>query len=387
MIGGGVVGLSVARELASRGVRVTLVEREAARPEARGGAATWASMGVLTAPTAGKSSLQRLQSLGHRTYPALARALEDETGIDVGYRVPGSLHLKSELPPSPVRAKLERRYHGAGLSARWIDEEELRGRYPAIAGRFRAALHVEEEALVNPRALGSALRSSCERRGVVFREGAGEARVHGTHVSEVHLEDGERISGAVVIVTAGAWSRRVLAGGDGPELPVRPIRGQVVEVASTWPEGPNLRYESAALRREYHIVARESGLAWIGSTVEDVGFDPSVTEAGIEELFTAAREVFPEIERGRLTRAFSGLRPQALRPGGPFVGRLPGRADIWVDTGHYRSGILTGPASAVLLVEEMLGEATPGERISGEQNTPGGRELGGRGLGAFRVER
>ncbi len=365
VLGGGVLGLSVARELAARGAHATLVERDV--PEqgqaSRGGAATRASLGVLTAPTSGKSPFKRLQGLGHRTYPALARTLLEETGIDIGYRVTGSLHLKPALPTAVTRSKVERIYREAGLEARWVQGEDLRVLAPGLldgtAACFPIALHVRDEAIVHPPALASALRASCERRGVVIREGVGEARLRGSEHSEVELPGGEVLSSAGVILTAGSWSRLALAASGFQGLAVRPIRGQAIEVSFPYPECPNLRFEPPAARKEYHIVSKGSGRAWIGSTVEDAGFDAGVTKSGVEELLLAARYVLPGIGEKDVVRAWAGLRPQALRVGGPFLGRLPGCREVWVACGHYRSGILTGPASASLLVREIFGEEIP----------------------------
>jgi glycine oxidase len=162
-----------------------------------------------------------------------------------------------------------------------------------------------------------------------------------------------------VVLTAGAWSSTLIEDRSGHDLSVRPVRGQAIEVRSAWSAGPNLRFEVPGAETEYHAIAKGAGRAWVGSTVEDVGFDARVTETGIQELLRAARTVLPGLRESDVLESRVGLRPQARRPGGPFLGPLPGFKNVWVACGHYRSGIHTGPISASLLVREMLGEETP----------------------------
>ncbi len=379
VLGGGVMGLSVARELAQRGVKVTLIEKGSISADTQG-AATWASLGVLGASTGGRSPWKRLQSYGYRTYPALAVGLLAETGMDIGYSVRGSLHLKSELPRVGTQVRAERLYREAGLEAKWLASKELSELVPGLFDRedssFRAAFYIASEAIVHPPSLARALKASCERRGVRLRERSGEARLAGTDDAFVEVA-GERIGGVGVVLCAGCWSRLASNSMGYSGVPIRAVRGQAIEVPMDRPSCPNLRFESPSLRREYQIVSKGNGLAWVGSTVEDAGFDPCVTSAGLRELIEAARRVLPDLREKDIVRSWAGLRPQALRPGGPFLGRVPGWKNVWVASGHYRSGILTGPASARLLVQDILGEEIL------EEETGFDREA----LAAFRVER
>lgn len=360
VVGGGVVGLSVARELAGRGENVTLVERGGFSAEASGGASSWAALGVLSLPKSGESALGRLHALAYRRYPALARSLLDETQIDIGYRVPGALHLERHLPAIAARAKIENAYRRAGFRARWLGAEELRELAPAVAGDFIAALHLPEEAVVHPPDLVRALHVSCRLRGVSICENAGAARALSTDEAAVELESGEVISGDACVVAAGAWSPVVLRKlGASSGLVVEPIRGQALEARCRWDDGPNIHFKSERYEREYYLIGRGAGRAWVGSTVEDVGFRGGVTPAGVEQLVSVLCELIPAATRSDVLRAWSGLRPKAMRRGGPFLGRLPGSRKLWVACGHYRSGILAGPLSAELLVSEMLAGQPP----------------------------
>ena len=373
------LGLSVARELAQRQVKVTLIEKGPISADAHG-PATWASLGVLSAPTSGRSPFQRLQAYGHRSYPALANELLGETGIDIGYSVRGSLHLKEALPAAAARSKTEKLYRDAGLEAKWLDASELRAMEPGLFGReaahFQAGFHIASEAIVHPPDLARALKASCELRGVKLRENSGEASLTGNEDGVVALGR-ERIVGAGNVLTTGSWSRLASMSSRFSGIPVRPVRGQAIAIPFDHPSCANLRFESPVLRREYHIIAKGGGTAWVGSTVEDAGFEPAITQAGLAELIEAARLVLPELGKKDILRAWAGLRPQALRPGGPFLGKVPGWRNVWVASGHYRSGILTGPVSAKLLAKEILGEEIS-EAESG---------LDRQAMQAFRVER
>jgi len=363
VLGSGVVGLSVARELARRSIPTTVIERERPVDGTLPAAATGASLGVLSSPRDGRSALRRLLALGERTYPDLARRLAEESGVDLRLQDRGSLRLVAEMPAEAERSKQLKPFLGAGGEASWIGESELRRLAPVLftggAPVFRAALHVRREAIVDPRVLWKALRGACERFGAVFLEGAGEARLESASRGspsgelEIVLPSGERLGSGGIVVAAGCWS--AIAARVAP-VPVAPVRGQAIEVRFHWDACPNLRFDAPSFRREYHVTHRGQGLAWIGSTVEDGGFDAEPTPSGLAELLDAGRLAIPDLAVSDVVRHWAGLRPRAMRPGGPLLGPLPGSSNVWVACGHYRSGILTGPASAGLLVRRILGE-------------------------------
>jgi glycine oxidase len=213
---------------------------------------------------------------------------------------------------------------------------------------------------------------------VTLREHAGSARLETDSGRTVlRLEGGEILRGATFVVSAGAWSGSVAAAllpgaeaarapaEEHPGLPIRPIRGQAVALKLDRELGPNLRFRPRDMERDYHIITREGATRWVGSTVEDVGFDGRVTEAGTSELLRAARDALGDVTPGEVTDRWAGLRPQARRPGGPFLGPLFSAADVWLHCAHYRSGILLAPLTAKLLCDGMLGEDAP-------QPVPGG---------------
>jgi glycine oxidase len=134
---------------------------------------------------------------------------------------------------------------------------------------------------------------------------------------------------------------------------VEPVRGQALEVELELGSSPVLHFQVPGSDRPYYILPKGPERAWVGSTVERVGFDAGTSPSGVAELEGAVRELLPAREL-RVVRAWSGLRPRARRRGGPFLGPLPGREDVWVACGHYRSGIVLGPLSARLLAKQLL---------------------------------
>ncbi len=355
VVGGGVVGLSLARELAGRGARVTLLERHAVGETGKG-AASAASLGLLVPPNYRESPFGRLLRFACRQYGAFCREIEAETGIDPGYRVPGGLHLRRLPAREKTRERALRSYEKAGFEARWLDRETIDAKVRGVADAYSSALHLPGEALVHPPHLLAALRESCRRRGVEIETTVGDVRLELAGPVRVKKGSGAPLEGVTVVVAAGAWTTAVLGAEAAVSVPLEPVRGQALEVALDLGESPILHFDAGGRDRSYSVLPKGEGRAWVGSTVENVGFDVATSAAGVEELRGALGELFPGREATELVTAWSGMRPRAGRRGGPFLGPLPGRNDVWVACGHYKNGIVAGPLSARLVVRQLLEE-------------------------------
>lgn len=344
VIGGGALGMLSARALADSGREVTLIERgRLGRGTSRAGGGIMSPLAPWEAPPA----VAALAGASLPLLPEITAALARDTGIDSEYRVTGVLYLDSEDPETVLD---HARRHG--LRAERLDAARLAGVEPAAArGQTDAVLLPDIGQLRNPRFL-DALAADLRRRGVRILEEAGEAGlalgdngvrveagVHGT----LHADD--------VVVAAGAWSARLLAP-LGLQLPVHPVRGQML-----WYLLPRPLLQHILLRRGRYVIPRREGVVLVGSTVEEAGFDESVTTAAAEELKAAATEMMPLLGALPVQGQWSGLRPRA--PDGiPLIGRVPGVRNLWVNTGHFRNGINLAPGSAALLAS-LLGGNRP----------------------------
>lgn len=350
IVGGGVIGLAIARDAAARGLRVTLLERKTCGREA-----SWAAAGMLSplgeALEPGPFLEFGLDSL--KAYPAFVAELEEETGIGVELRKCGKLRLAlSEEEEERLRARL----HWArdrDLTARWLEPGELRAEEPALGAPALGGLLLEDDFRVDNRALARALVESLRLRGVSIREGV-EARgvdVRSGRARAVLLEDGESLPASTVLLAAGAWTG-TLEGLPFP-VPVRPVRGQMMALRLDAP--PSLRVLES---EEVYLVPRDDGRILVGATEEEVGFRRETTAGGLADILDAALRLVPGLRSASVDQTWSGLRPGSL-DGLPILGGHPEVKDLYIATGHFRNGILLTPATARAMGALVTGAAGP----------------------------
>lgn len=349
IVGGGVIGLSLAYQLAGEGVAVTVVDRGPLGREA-----SWAGAGILT-PASGdgaREPIDRLRAASLRLLAEWAERLRDETGIDNGYRRCGALQL---APGEAEAAALERA--AAGWRAQGIEVEDLTAadlarREPAVGAVVRAVRLPGEAQLRNPWHL-RALAAGCRRREVELLPGrpvTGFDR-RGGRVTALRTGDGgggETIAGERFVVAAGTWSPALLATA-GVALAGRPVRGQIVLLdAATPPFGHNLWCGSR------YLVARPDGRVLIGSTEDDAGFDARPTAAGVAGLLDLAHRLVPGLAGAVFERAWAGLRPGSPDHL-PTLGLAPGHDNLFLATGHFRAGFELSAGTALVMTELIQG--------------------------------
>ncbi|MCL5801103.1 MAG: glycine oxidase ThiO [Gammaproteobacteria bacterium] len=339
IIGGGVIGLMTARELAQAGLKVTLLERGKTGREA-----SWAAGGILSPlyPWHYPEAVNTLALWSQRRYAALARELLDETGIDPEYIRSGLLIL-DETEQSPAQDWAE---HNALLEILCTDS--LRTLEPELAPRPDSALLFSEVAQIrNPRLL-QALKQSVLQQGVVIEEDAevGRLLTQMGHINGVETGRG-RYQTSRVIIAGGAWSGALLAG-LGLGVQVTPMRGQILLMQA--PVGW-VRHILSSQQR--YIIPRRDGRLLIGSTLEQAGFDKSVTEEGLLQLKQFAATLVPSLKNYRIERHWAGLRPGSPK-GVPYIGEHPRIKGLYLSTGHFRNGIVMAPGSAHLLADILL---------------------------------
>jgi len=218
---------------------------------------------------------------------------------------------------------------------------------------------LDRESTVSPCRLVEALVASCRARGVAIVENTSVAvGVGRSGHAVVHAESGDELAAdtRAIVVAGGAWSNRVTENVPGAAIDVRPIRGQVL-VARHEAPARVVHFRPPGADRDFYLVPQGREL-WIGSTVEDVGFDERATDEGRCEVLAAARHALPDLQVEDVVEQHVGLRPKAMRLGGPFLGRWPGIDNLWVAAGHFKSGILQSPASARMLVDALVDGAT-----------------------------
>jgi glycine oxidase len=361
IIGAGVIGAMTARELCAAGLSVTLVDRGPV-----GGESSHAGGGLLAPLYPWQSSVPvaALARWSVARYPRIVGALLELTGIDAEYECSGAVYLGDLAAPAAVWAEAQ------GLGVERLHGAQVRACEPALATDWTRAAYLPGIAQVrNPR-LMRALHAAVRAEGVEVIEHAPIETI------EVVSAGGERRTGRVagvriggalhraghVVIAAGAWSGRVMQtrsdragaerpgeGGDDNGLGIRPMRGQML-----WYQLPPGALRRVVLNDHGYLIPRRDGVVLAGSTVEDVGFDKSVTEEAIQTLSEQAGRMCPALRARAPSGAWAGLRPGS-RDGIPTIGAWPDVDGLFVNSGHFRNGLNLAPASARLCADLLLG--------------------------------
>lgn len=346
IIGGGVIGLSTALELASRGVEVTLLDRQATGREA-----SWAGAGILPPGHAGKPEDPRVElcCATNRLWPDLSEQLRDETGIDNGFARCGGIAFSPDGDAPSLEQEMAD-WHAIGVSAQRLSPEELHDMEPGLGSTVGPAYSLPDECQVrNPRHL-KALLSSCVRRGVDVRTGTpaiGFER-RGERLESVLTAEG-RLKAPRFLVTAGAWSGLLLEP-VAAHRRVEPVRGQIALLSLPVPP---VRHVIESGPR--YLVPRADGRTLVGSTEEWAGFEKRNTPAGLRGLMDFAIRMVPELAEARVERSWSGLRPHSV-DGLPLMGKSAAAENLYVATGHFRWGLHLSPITARLMAQLITGE-------------------------------
>jgi D-amino-acid dehydrogenase len=364
--GGGLVGLSAAYELVTRGAQVTVID--AGFP----GRATDAGAGILAPDTyAGDEPfwLEMAQGAGNH-YPLLLERLgaDGASTEDACYARCGLLSVGLRESEDSWFAPFADRVIGRSAGqVREITPDEASALFPPL-GQVHRVLHYPDAARIDGRGMAAALRQSLEKRGVPFVSGSvsgvvaapdavGAAAVARRTAQQVTIDGHETLQCGALVVAGGAWSARL---GEllNSSLPITPTKGQIVHLKTTqesdgWPIVQPLL--------THYLVPWAGGRVACGGTFETgAGFSPTVTAAGLHELLRECLTVAPGLGDAEYLYTRVGLRPTSADDR-PVVGAVPGWENVWVATGHGANGLLLGPYTAALLAAELTGEpATPG---------------------------
>jgi glycine oxidase len=387
VIGGGVIGLSVAWRARERGMSVTLLERDAL------GCGTSRVAAGMLAPVAevefGEAG-RRVLALGLRSaelWPAFAEGLQSFTGEEVGLMRTGTLVLARDEDEARELDRQIAFRDGLGLATNRLRASQAREREPALAPTMRLALEAPDDHSVDPRRVLQALRAACELAGVALHEHAPVALLNvdvAERVTGVTLAGGESFAAERVVIAAGAWSPQIAGAGEG-EAPVRPVRGQLLRLRD--PSGPGLLSRVVRFQGGY-VVPRADGRYVLGATVEERGFDVEPDAGGIYELLREAHEIVPGVAELKIEELCVGLRP-GMPDNAPAIGRASTPHGLTWATGHHRNGILLAPLTAELVARILTQErmdATELELLEGcDPRRFGGRPAGEPGLAGAEV--
>jgi glycine oxidase len=344
IVGGGIIGGSVAFDLARRGLRVAVLDRQDLMREA-----SWAAAGMLS-PAPDCPAAIPLVPLGRASlalYPKFVEAVEDASGLRAGFRTGGAVEFIYHGDAERELSTLVALHHGLGLACEPLPLDEARSMEPALGRDARAAAILPDECSVEPRALTSAVLAAAASAGAALCPGVEVISLlfDANKCFGVKTSGGEIFHAAQVVLAAGCWSSKIPEAA--PYAPTLPVRGQMAA----------LRHCGTPIR---HVLRSERGYlvprgvespqtVVVGSTIENAGYEKRVTSGGIEKILSAANELAPELAKAEIIETWCGLRP-----GSPDQLPILGPVDVdglVLATGHYRNGILLAPVTAKLIGE------------------------------------
>lgn len=352
VVGGGAVGLGVAWRCAVAGASVQVFDSSGGR------GASWAAAGMLAPVTEvhyGEEPLLRLNLVSAERYPGFVEELEDASGRATGYRRCGTLMVALDADENRAFDDVFRFQAGLGLEVHRLTGRETRAEEPGLAPGIRGGILVEGDHQVDNRALLDALREACRRAGVgCTTDRVERITVENDRVASVTTRSGAVLACRQVVVAGGAWSGGI-AGIPPRSIPkVRPVKGQLVHLRNpvgTPVAGHNVRGVEA------YLVPRSDGRLVVGATVEERGWDTTVTAGGVHELLRAAYALLPGTAELALTETIAGLRPGSP-DNAPLIGRTQ-TDGLLLATGHYRNGILLVPVTADAIAALVTGGDVP----------------------------
>ncbi|MAD79451.1 MAG: glycine oxidase ThiO [Pirellulaceae bacterium] len=352
ILGGGVIGLSIAYQLSHEGKRIRVIDRS--RP---GQEASWAGGGIL--PPANLQTavhpLEKLRGLSHQLHPVWSEQLRAETGIDTGFRRCGGLYLARSPGEAASLHALAASLAEVEIEMNRITAAEVGEIEPALqpladSGHLVAVYRLPDESqLRNPHHL-QALVAACQQRGVEITDHveATDFNINAGRINGVVTTTGT-LSADQYCVTTGAWTFSLLSR-LGIKTGILPIRGQIVLFRA-----PHRVFTHVLNEGPRYLVPRDDGRVIVGSTEEEVGFNRQTTAVEIQELTDLACRIVPDLSNACVEKTWAGLRPDTF-DGFPYIGSVPDLPNAFVAAGHFRSGLHMSPGTALVICQLMRGE-------------------------------
>jgi glycine oxidase len=350
IVGGGVIGASIAWKAAAAGLRVVLVDDQ------RRARASWAAAGML-APVAevsyNEEPLLALSLRSAERYPSFVAELQEATGLTVGYRRCGSLLVAVDGDDHASLVALHEFQRRLGLTAERLTSRETRAMEPSLAPGVRSGVWVEGDHQIDNRRLLDALQGAVWAAGAIVESGVGRVVVDDGRVTGVTVDDGRVIATRTIVVSSGCWSAEVGGLPDSVRPPIRPVKGQILRLAMPVGEPILSRIVRARVHGQaVYLVPRASGELVVGGTVEERGYDDIVTAGAVHDLLRDARTVVPDVAECQLVEHWAGLRP-ATPDNAPILSDTA-TTGLILAAGHFRNGVLLTPATADIIVERLI---------------------------------
>ncbi|MFN4289447.1 MAG: glycine oxidase ThiO [Permianibacter sp.] len=346
IVGGGVIGLMTARELAIAGAQVCVVEAGQCGRES-----SWAGGGIVSPlyPWRYPPAVTALAKWAQQAYPALSAQLLADTGIDPEWQQSGLVLL--DIPDREQAVQWAQQQQRP--MQRWR-REALAAAQPDLANDIESAICFPDVAQVrNPRLMQALVRDVSRRGVTVLTESPVQRLIAdraGSAVDALETTQG-RVRAEQFVICSGAWTSRLLAGFSS-SVSIEPVRGQMLLFAAH-----EHRLRHIVLRDGRYLIPRRDGRILCGSTLEHVGFAKVTTEEARASLLQSAYAIMPSLRDVPIELHWAGLRPGSAG-GVPCIGRVSGWRNLWVNAGHFRNGIVLAPASARLLSDLLLGRST-----------------------------
>ncbi len=351
VVGAGLIGLACAWRAQRRGMSVLVVDR-AAEPGAAASSVAAGMLAPVTEADFGELGPLRVNLAGRERWSAFAAELEELTGMPTGYRESGALVVAADADDAGELRRLHEFQRELGLDAEWLTPSRCRELEPGLSPRIAGGILAPQDGQAEPRAVTRALAAAVDELalGVEVESLEHEAG----RVTGVHTSDGT-IAADQVVLACGAWSSELAPDGHGP--PVRPVKGQILELRARGAVSEPFTHVLRTPR--CYLVGRGDGRVVLGATMEEQGFDTTVTADGVFRLLEAAYEVLPDVGELELIGARAGLRP-GTPDNTPVVGRDELEGLVWA-TGHWRNGVLLAPLTGEAVAGLLAGEELPAE--------------------------
>jgi len=350
IVGGGLIGLCIARELCKRGLRkIIVIEKGICGKES-----SWAAAGMLgpQAEADEPGPFLEICAESRNLFPGLSAQLLEETGIDIELDRTGTLSLAFSDEDADELLQRSRWQSEVHLAHEALSAEEVLKLEPQVSSRVQFGLFFPNDWQVENRKLLLALRRYAELNGIEIVENTSVDRlIIASGVVEGAKTNARQIKAGMTVLATGAWTSLIKFGDRSTPFTVKPIRGQMIEFH------PKKRiFHHVIYGPRGYVVPRLDGRILAGSTSEDVGYDKGVTETALRDLEAMATEISPSFGDLAVTGQWSGLRPFA-EDGLPVIGRVADLDGLVIATAHYRNGILLAPLTAKLISESIVENA------------------------------